>query len=93
VINPSLVQTGTANGVPIMTDVSAGLGSAVAVKVLLSSAYTLANPRPVGFPTEPSFTGAASPQYPGQVVAAGTVLATYQAEATALVAAGAGTFA
>lgn len=93
-VNPSLVLTGNAAGIgAIMTDVSQGLGSAVPVKVLLTHDYTLANPRAVGFPTEPGLTGAEKAQFPGQVLTAGTTMAFFQAEAAALVAAGAGTLA
>jgi hypothetical protein len=89
-----MVLTGTAAGIgAILTDVAGGLGSAVAVKVLLSAVYTLANPRPVGFPTKPGLTGTANPEYPGEVLAAGTTVAFLTPEAAALVAAGAGSYA
>jgi len=68
-------------------------GSAVSVKVLLSHNYTLANPRPVGFPTKPGLTGAANPEYPGEVLAAGTTVTFQKPEADALVTAGAGSYA
>ena len=91
-----LVTLGTINGgaTAIQADVT-NLGSAVAVAVLLSTDYTLANPRPPGFPTRPSMTGAAfaNLDVPGNVIPSGTTIKTLQCEATALVNAGAGTLA
>ncbi len=93
-INPNLVQTGTAAGIgAIMTDVSAGLGSAVPVQVHLSTPYTLACPP--GWPNRPGLTGKGpgSQNYPGSVLASGTTIAFVKAEADALVLAGAGSYA
>jgi hypothetical protein len=93
---PRLVTVGTINAgvTPIQADVTV-LGSDVAVAVTLSTDYTLSNPRPPGFPTRPSMTGtdAAHLEHPGQVIAAGTTIKVLRCEATALVAAGAGTLA
>jgi len=93
-INPSYVQIGTAAGIgAINVDVSMGLGSAVAVAITLTAALTLSNPMPVGFPTQPSQTGAAVASFyaPGSTIPSGTTLSVFQAVATALVNAGAAT--
>lgn len=95
-MNPSLVTVGTINGgaTEIKADVTS-LGSAVAVTVLLSTNYTLANPRPPGFPTKPGLTGAAyaNLDVPGMTLNSGTTVAFLKAEADALVTAGAGSYA
>ena len=93
--SPRLIILGSINSgaTAIQADVT-NLGSAVPVAVLLSTNYTLANPRPPGFPTRPSMTGAAfaNLDVPGDVIASGTTIKTLQCEATALVNAGAATF-
>ena len=85
-LNPALVQVGTLNSgaTQVNADVTT-LGSAVPVSVTLSIPYAMSNPP--GFPSRPSFTGAATPQYP-HTIAAGTILSVLQCEATALIAAG-----
>jgi hypothetical protein len=93
--SPRLVTLGSINsgGISIQADVT-NLGSAVAVAVTLSTNYTLANPRPPAFPVRPSWTGvavAAFDDVAGAVIASGTVLEVLQAEATALINAGAAT--
>ncbi len=91
-MNPRLVTTGSANGVPIQVDVSGCLtADPDPVSVTLNTAYQLANPMPPGYPTIPSRTGSGTTQFPGQVLPAGTVLGLIQAEADALIAAGATT--
>lgn len=90
--NPSLVTVGSINGgaTPIQVDVRS-LGSAVAIRVTLSTNYAMLQPDGaffVGFPFRPQFTGAASPQYP-HTVPSGTTLALLACEANALIAAGA----
>jgi hypothetical protein len=93
---PNLVTLGTCNGgsTVIQADVSAGLGSDVAVAVTLTANYTLANPRPPGFPFHPSFTGAAavSLEYP-RTIPSGTTMKCLRIEAAALVTAGVATYA
>jgi hypothetical protein len=87
---PNLVTLGSINSgaTLIQADVSAGLGSAVTVTLLMD--YALANPRPPGFPFRPSMTGApvAGLDYP-RTLASGTTLEVLQVEATALINAGA----
>ena len=91
-MNPQLITTGTANGVPIQVDVAGVLTQdPVPTDVTLNSPYKLANPMPVGYPTIPSRTGSASTEYPGQTFPAATVLGLIQQEANALIAAGATT--
>ncbi|MHB1871747.1 MAG: SwmB domain-containing protein [Steroidobacteraceae bacterium] len=91
-MNPRLVTTGSANGVPIQVDLSGCLtASPVPVDVTLNGPYTLANPMPPGYPTIPSRTGASVASYPGQTFPAGTTLGLVQPEADALIAAGATT--
>jgi hypothetical protein len=88
--NQFLVVVGSATGIgTISADVANGIGSAVPATVTLLADYTLANPRPVGFPTRPSFTGSLTPEYPGQVVTSGTTVRVLECEAVALVNAGA----
>jgi hypothetical protein len=91
---PNLVTLGTINSgaTVIQADVSQSLGSAVPVEVTLTTAYTLVNPRPPGFPFRPSMTGAptAGLDYP-RTLSSGTVLEVLQVEATALINAGAAT--
>lgn len=84
--NSKPVQTGTAGGTAINTDMSR-LESSAPVRVQLSANYTtLHNP---GDPTRPDFTGCAvaNLDFP-KTVASGTVLHLLAAEAAALVAAG-----
>jgi hypothetical protein len=84
--NPKSVQTGTAGGVAINTDMSR-LESSVPVRVQLSASYaTLHNP---GDPTRPDFTGCAASNldFP-KTVANGTIIHLLAGEAAALVAAG-----
>jgi hypothetical protein len=92
--SPRLVTTGTINGgaTAIQADVTT-LGSAVPVAVTLSTAYTLANPRPPGFPTKPGLTGVAviHEETLGMVISSGTTIALLACEATALINAGAAT--
>jgi hypothetical protein len=91
-MNPSYVTTGVAGGsTTIQVDVANGIGSAVPIAVTLSENYVLASPRPPGFPSRPSMTGAAAPNldYPGETVLSGTRIFLLACEAAALVAAGA----
>lgn len=90
--NPRYVTTGTANANPIQVDVTS-LGSAVPVSVTLTADYTLANPRPPGYPTQPGLTGVAYSEmkFPGRVIPSGTTLKLLQPEADALIAAGVAT--
>lgn len=91
-MNPRLVTVGTANGQEIQVDLSGCLtASPDPVNVVLNTTYTLADPMPAGYPLIPSRTGSATTQYPGEAFAAGTVLGLIQAEADALIAAGATT--
>lgn len=96
-LNPNLITVGTtsAGATAIQVDVSAGLGSAVPVSVVLSTAFTLANPPAPGFPIEPGQTGVAAASFyaPGAVIPSGTTLSVFQAVATALINAGAATLA
>jgi hypothetical protein len=89
--SPRLITVGTINAgaTPIQADVT-NLGSDIAVKVLLSTNYTMA--APPGYPARASFTGSATPQYP-HTVPSGTTLAVLKCEAVALVNAGAATLA
>jgi hypothetical protein len=91
--SPRLVTLGSINGgaTSVQADVT-NLGSAVPVEVTLSTDYTLANPRPPGFPVRPSWTGVAVAAFndvAGAVIASGATIAVLQAEATALIDAGA----
>ncbi len=93
--SPRLVTLGSINsgGTSIQADVT-NLGSAVPIAVTLSTNYTLANPRPPGFPVRPSWTGveiASFDDIAGAVIESGTALNVLQCEATALIAAGAAT--
>jgi hypothetical protein len=93
--SPRLVTLGSINSgsTSVQADVT-NLGSAVAVAVTLSTNYTLANPRPPGFPVRPSSTGVAVASFDdiaGAVIESGTALSVLQCEATALIAAGAAT--
>jgi hypothetical protein len=91
---PNLVTVGTINAgtTSIQADVSAGLGSAVAVKVLLSTNYSLLCPP--GWPIRPALTGAMPVKnFPGSVLASGSTFAFLKPEADALVAASAGSYA
>jgi hypothetical protein len=94
-LNPSLVTVGTINAgaTNIQADVSQGLEPKGAVKVLLSTNYTLLCPP--GWPNRPALTGKgpASLNFPGSVLASGSTFAFLAPEAAALVAAGAGTLA
>jgi hypothetical protein len=93
-LNPNLVVVGTINSgaTAIQADVSAGLGSAVAVRVTLNTNYTLAVPP--GWPNRPSLTGASPVKnFPGSVLASGGTFAFLAPEAAALVGAGAGSYA
>jgi hypothetical protein len=96
-MNPNLVQVGSINSgsTAINVDVSSGLGSATAVKVTLSTAFTLASPMPPGFPIEPGQTGVANATFyvPGATIPEGTTLSVFQAVATALINASAATLA
>jgi hypothetical protein len=91
-INPSFVAIGTAAGIgAINVDVSQGLGSAVATRITLTAAFTLANPPPPGFPTEPGQTGVATSAFfaRGATIPSGTTLSVFPAVAAALINAGA----
>ena len=94
-LNPNLVVVGTISGgsTNISADVSAGLGSALPVKVLLSTPYTLSCPP--GWPNRPALTGKGpgSLNFPGSVLASGGTFAFLKPEADALVGAGAGSYA
>jgi hypothetical protein len=82
------------NGATLIRADVRSLGFAVAVKVTLTSDYTLVSPRPPGFPTRPCWTGCSSLAFrdlPGAVIEAGSVLELLQCEATALINAGAAT--
>jgi hypothetical protein len=83
------VVLGTINGG--LTNVTADvtiLGAAT--NVLLSTNYTLASPRPPGYPFRPGLTGTASPESAGEVFLSGATISVLLCEANALVAAGAG---
>ena len=84
-LNPNLVAVGIANGGTVYADVTI-LGSAVPVAVVLETSYQMLDPP--GFPSRPSFTGAATVQFP-QTIANGTTLALLACEANALITAGA----
>ena len=92
---PNLVTVGSIDdgATAIQVDVSAGLGSAAAVEITLTTAFTLASPMPAGFPTEPGQTGIAATNYypPGATIPEGETLSVFQAVATALINAGAAT--
>jgi hypothetical protein len=94
-LNQNLVTLGTINSgaTAIQADVSQGLGSAASVEITLTTAYTLASPRPPGWPFRPSMTGAqfSNLDAPGRVLNSGTVLEVLQPEATALINASAAT--
>ncbi len=96
-IYPNLVTVGSINSgaTLIQIDVANGIGSDVPVKVLLSADYLLAAVRPPGMPTRPSMTGAttANLDAPGRTISSGSTISVLKCEATALVAAGAGTLA
>ncbi len=83
-----LLQVGTVDGTPIYADVTV-LGSAVPVGVVLLQDYAMQDPP--SYPFRPSFTGAATPQYP-HTVSAGTSLLLLACEAAALVNAGAAAY-
>ncbi len=89
-----LVQVGSINGgaTPITVDIGAGVrgNPETAVKVTLSTNYAMLDPP--GYPSRPSFTGSATPQYPFTVLSGATVTL-LQPEAAALVAAGAASYA
>lgn len=96
-LNPVLVTLGTISGgaTSIQADISGGLSPATPVYVTLSTGYTLASPRPPGFPVKPAYTGVAQASfldYPGAVIPSGTRLALLAPEAAALVGAGAGSY-
>jgi hypothetical protein len=81
----NLVTVGTINAgaTAIVTDVTT-LGPAVAV--MLTVDYAMG--APPGFPSRPSFIGAAVPQYP-HTIPSGSTIHVLQCEANALVLAGA----
>ena len=88
------LQVGTINSgaTAIIIDLGNGVRGTpeTAVAVILSTNYTMIDPP--GYPSRPSFTGDATPQYP-QTIASGTTLTLLQPEAAALVAAGAASYA
>jgi len=88
-----LTRVGSINGgaTPIMADL-VSLGSDVAVRVTLSTAYKLE--RPIGYPFRPGLTGVDAAEI-GDVrtISTGTTIALLKAEADALVLAGAATYA
>lgn len=92
-INQKLVQHGTISGgaTPINVDM-ARLDHGTPVKVTLSTDYAMQHGP--GIPFRPSFTGAAAKnlQYPRTIVS-GTTVSLLKAEADALVAAGAASYA
>lgn len=87
-LNPNLVTVGTINGgaTPIQADVTT-LGSAVPVKVTLSTNYAMICPP--GFPSRPGMTGADAIDlsYP-RTILSGRTLSLLSCEAAALVTAG-----
>jgi len=89
-VNSSLVQTGTVNGTPVMTDVTS-IGGAVAVKVLIGGRDYIAT-SPPGFPDRPHNTGAAIVEGGTHTFAAGGTYALLSAEAQALVTGGFATY-
>lgn len=90
--SPRLVTAGTIDGGATAIDVDVTvLGSAVPVAVTLSTDYAML--QPPGYPLRPSFTGAASAEYPGQVATSGTTIMVLDCEAAALVNAGAAAYA
>jgi hypothetical protein len=88
------LQVGSINAgaTPIIVDLGNGIMGAdpVIVKVTLSQDYTMIDPP--GYPFRPTFTGAATPQFPA-TIASGTTLALLKPEADSLVTAGAGNYA
>ncbi len=86
-----LVTVGTTNSgaTQIQADVT-NLGSDVAVAVTLTTDYAMLDPP--GYPSRPSFTGSATPQYP-HTVPNGTTIQVLRCEANALIAASAATLA
>ena len=88
---PRLLQTGTVNGVPVLVDTTT-LGSDVAVRVTIGDTHFVAT-RPPGWPTRPQDTGAAAAEGSVVTFAAGSTVALLRCEATALVAAGAASYA
>lgn len=91
-IQPTLVTVGTisAGVTPIQADVGAGLGSALPVKVTLSTDYTLQFPP--GWPQRPGYDGSEYSRRPNPILS-GTTFAFLKPEADALVNAGAATYA
>lgn len=75
-----------ANGATAIVADLTSLGSAVPVNVRLTTNYLMADPP--GYPARPSFTGAATPQFP-HTLFSGATIAVLQCEADALIAAGA----
>jgi hypothetical protein len=86
-----LAQTGTVNGVAVMTDLTS-VGGAVAVKVVIGATDYIAT-SPPGFPDRPANTGAAIAEGGTFTFSAGQTYALLSAEATALVNAGYATLA
>jgi len=90
-LNPKLVRHGSVGGTAINVDL-ARIEHGAPVKVRLTADYAIEHPP--GAPSRPSMTGApaAGLDYP-RTVASGTVLTLIKAEADALVAAGAASYA
>jgi hypothetical protein len=94
-VNASYVLTGTVGGSPVNVDVANGIGSDVPVAVTLgATSYILANPRPPGFPSRPSWTGADAADLgdAGRTVPPGTRIFLLSCEAAALVTGGFATY-
>lgn len=85
----NLQTLGIVGSTPIVADIGAGVGSAGAVSVVLTSDYAMLGP--AGYPSRPSFTGAATPQYP-HTISSGATLSVLAPEALALVDAGAANY-
>ncbi len=80
-----MIRVGTINdgGLPILADISGGLGEAV--RLHLQAHY--APETPPGFPARPSFVGSAAPHHP-RIIPAGTEITVLAPEAKALIEAG-----
>jgi hypothetical protein len=86
------VTLGSINGTPLVVNAGYSMSptSDLAVPVVLTKAYAMATPP--NFPTRPQWVGTQHYQQ-AQTLAIGATFTTFQAEADALVAAGAATYA
>jgi hypothetical protein len=78
-------HSGTVGGQPVICDPTF-LG-VVPTRIQLTAAWTLG--REPGFPSRPSLTGSAVPDYAGRVIPSGTVMYVTPPEAASLIAMGA----